>query len=295
MGKYSIRELEQLSGIKAHTIRIWEKRHKLVSPNRTGTNIRFYSDDDLKKIINVSLLNQNGFKISKIVDLSLEELNQKVAEISSTQADTEIFIDQLILAMIDLEEEKFEGIVTQLSQRFGFERTVLEIIYPFLEKIGVLWQTGNINPAQEHFISHLIRQKIIAAIDQLPLPPKTNPRIVLFLPETELHEIGLLFFHYVVKKEGFRTYYLGQTVPYEDLKAICAIHKPRYIITQLTSVPPASEVQNFLNTICRDLPESVVLASGYAVKKASLTLPDNLRVFHNALMLKDILASLKSV
>lgn len=295
MGKYSIRELEQLSGIKAHTIRIWEKRHKLVSPNRTGTNIRFYSDDDLKKIINVSLLNQHGFKISKIVDLSLEELNQKVAEISSSQADTEIFIDQLILAMIDLEEEKFEGIVTQLSQRFGFERTVLEIIYPFLEKIGVLWQTGNINPAQEHFISHLIRQKIIAAIDQLPLPPKTNPRIVLFLPESELHEIGLLFFHYVVKKEGFRTYYLGQTVPYEDLKAICAIHKPRYIITQLTSVPPASEVQNFLNTICRDLPESVVLASGYAVKKAQLTLPDNLRVFHNALMLKDILASLKSV
>lgn len=295
MGKYSIRELEQLSGIKAHTIRIWEKRHKLVSPNRTGTNIRFYSDDDLKKIINVSLLNQNGFKISKIVDLSLEELNQKVAEISSSQADTEIFIDQLILAMIDLEEEKFEGIVTQLSQRFGFERTVLEIIYPFLEKIGVLWQTGNINPAQEHFISHLIRQKIIAAIDQLPLPPKTNPRIVLFLPESELHEIGLLFFHYVVKKEGFRTYYLGQTVPYEDLKAICAIHKPRYIITQLTSVPPASEVQNFLNTICRDLPESVVLASGYAVKKAALTVPSNLRIFHNALMLKDILAKLKSV
>lgn len=295
MGKYSIRELEQLSGIKAHTIRIWEKRHKLVSPNRTGTNIRFYSDDDLKKIINVSLLNQHGFKISKIVDLSLEELNQKVAEISSAQADTEIFIDQLILAMIDLEEEKFEGIVTQLSQRFGFERTVLEIIYPFLEKIGVLWQTGNINPAQEHFISHLIRQKIIAAIDQLPLPPKTNPRIVLFLPESELHEIGLLFFHYVVKKEGFRTYYLGQTVPYEDLKAICSIHKPCYIITQLTSVPPASEVQNFLNTICRDLPESVVLASGYAVKKAALTVPSNLRIFHNALMLKDILATLKSV
>lgn len=295
MGKYSIRELEQLSGIKAHTIRIWEKRHNLVSPNRTGTNIRFYSDNDLKKIINVSLLNQHGFKISKIVDLSLEELNRKVAEISNSQTDTEIFIDQLILAMIDLEEEKFEGIVTQLSQRFGFERTVLEIIYPFLEKIGVLWQTGNINPAQEHFISHLIRQKIIAAIDQLPLPPKTNPRIVLFLPETELHEIGLLFFHYVVKKEGFRTYYLGQTVPYEDLKAICSIHKPRYIITQLTSVPPASEVQNFLNTICRDLPESVVLASGYSVKKAPLTLPANLRIFHNALMLKDILAKLKTV
>ncbi|MFN5169099.1 MAG: MerR family transcriptional regulator [Cyclobacteriaceae bacterium] len=295
MGKYSIRELEQLSGIKAHTIRIWEKRHNLVNPNRTGTNIRFYSDDDLKKIINVSLLNQHGFKISKIVNLSLDELNRKVAEISTAETDTEIFIDQLILAMIDLEEEKFEGIVTQLSDRFGFERTVLEIIYPFLEKIGVLWQTGNVNPAQEHFISHLIRQKIIAAIDHLPLPPKTNPRIVLFLPESELHEIGLLFFHYVVKKEGFRTYYLGQTVPYEDLKAICAIHMPRYIITQLTSVPPASEVQNFLSTMCRDLPESVILASGYALKKAPITPPTNLRIFHNALMLKNIIAGQKPV
>ena len=185
MGKYSIKELEQLSGIKAHTIRIWEKRHKIITPSRTSTNIRYYSDDDLKKIINVSLLNNSGIKISKIADMTLEDMYSRVMEISELKNDAAIHIDQLVVAMIDMEEEAFEKTLSNLILRHGFEKTITEIVYPFLEKIGILWQTQNITPAQEHFITNLIRQKMIVAIDGLPIPPKTSRKVLLFLPEGE--------------------------------------------------------------------------------------------------------------
>lgn len=292
MGKYSIKELEQLSGIKAHTIRIWEKRHKLIEPARTQTNIRYYSDEDLKKIINVSVLNNNGIKISKIVGLSYEEITRKVAELSRNHTDTEIFVDQLVVAMIDMEEEKFEKIISDLSLKFGFERTVIEIVYPFLEKIGVLWQTGNVTPAQEHFITHLIRQKIIVAIDALPLPPKEAPRVLLFLPEGELHELGLLFYHYIIKRDGFRTFYLGQTVPFHDVTSVAAIHAPRFVITSLTAMPVGSQVQHYLDKLCAALAPAKVLASGAALKKSNITPPTNFHQFYNALGMRDLIKTL---
>lgn len=289
MGQYSIKELERLSGIKAHTIRIWEKRHQLVSPQRTDTNIRFYSDDDLKKIINVSLLNNHGFKISKIANLSSSELSKKVYELSETKDQVDVFIDQMVVAMIDLEEEMFENLLARLTLKFGFEKTVTEIVYPFLEKIGILWQTGNITPAQEHFISNLVRQKIIVAIDSLPLPPKTAKRIVLYLPETELHEIALLFYHYIARKEGFRTYYLGQSVPYSDLKQVCEQHLPKFIIGSFTTTPQAKDVQEYVNRLSTDFRTSVILTSGAAIRKVALKFPANFHVFDNALKLKELL------
>lgn len=289
MGKYSIKELEKLSGIKAHTIRIWEKRHQIIAPERTKTNIRFYSDDDLKKIINVSVLNNNGVKISKIVKLSLAEINQHVANLSETKNDIDIYIEQMIVAMIDMEEEIFEKLLGSLTLKFGFERTMLEIVYPFMEKIGVLWLTDNITPAQEHFISHLIRQKIIVAIDALPLAPKTERKAVLFLPENELHELGLLFYHYVVKKQGIRTYYLGQTVPHKSLKSACEEHKPDLIITALTAGPKPSEMGKYLNQLSVDLPTTQILVTGYAIKKAAIEPPKNVKLFANVLELKELL------
>jgi MerR family transcriptional regulator, light-induced transcriptional regulator len=289
MGKYSIKELEKLSGIKAHTIRIWEKRHQIIAPERTKTNIRFYSDDDLKKIINVSVLNNNGVKISKIVKLSLAEINQHVAKLSETKNDIDIYIEQMIVAMIDMEEETFEKLLASLTLKFGFEKTMLEIVYPFMEKIGVLWLTDNITPAQEHFISHLIRQKIIVAIDALPLAPKTERKAVLFLPENELHELGLLFYHYVVKKLGVRTYYLGQTVPHKSLKSACEAHQPDLIITALTAGPKPSEMGKYLNQLSVDLPNTQILVTGYALKKAAVEPPKNVSLFANVLELKELL------
>jgi DNA-binding transcriptional MerR regulator/methylmalonyl-CoA mutase cobalamin-binding subunit len=291
MGKYSIKELEQLSGIKAHTIRIWEKRHQLVEPERTTTNIRLYSDDDLKKIINISLLNTHGLKISKLVNLSAEELHQKVSELSETKSAVDIFIDQMVVAMIDMEEEAFDQLLNRLSQRLGFERALTEVVYPFLTKIGVLWQTGNITPAQEHFISNLIRQKIIVAIDSLPLAPKSAMRVVLYLPEGELHEIGLLFYHYVAKKEGLRTYYLGQNVPYKDVAFVVEQHKPHVLVTSITTSPTASAIQGYIDRLAADFPNTKILASGAIVRKVALKFPPNFHVFDNAVMLRKFLSA----
>ena len=266
MGKYSIRELEKLSGIKAHTIRIWEKRHRLIEPQRTDTNIRFYSDDDLKRIMNVSLLNSNGLKISRIAEMTGDEINRKILELSETKSESQIYIDQLIIAMVDLDEEKFEKILSGLILRFNFERTVVEVIYPFLEKIGVLWQTHNITPAQEHFISNFIRQKLMVAIDGLPLAPKTARRAILFLPENEMHELGLLFYHYLVRKAGYRTFYLGQMVPHGDLINIYKVHKPQLLITSLITSAPKNNLTNYLTQLSRDFPDCKILVAGSQIR-----------------------------
>ena len=288
MGKYSIKELEQLSGIKAHTIRIWEKRYKLIDPSRTTTNIRFYSDEDLKKIINVSLLNNNGIKISKIADMSLDALSKKVMEISEVQHDATVHIDQMVVAMIDMEEEMFERILNNIILRFGFEKTITDVVYPFLEKIGILWQTHNITPAHEHFISNLIRQKIIVAIDGLPIPPKTAKKIILFLPEGEMHEMGLLFYHYLTRKNGHRTYYLGQNVPHEDLKKIIQVHQPDMMLISITSTPNGG-IEQYIKMLTTDFQPITILISGYQVQRFVGTKTNNIQFFSRASELKDLI------
>ncbi|HEY3405543.1 MAG TPA: MerR family transcriptional regulator [Ohtaekwangia sp.] len=288
MGKYSIKELEKLSGIKAHTIRIWEKRHKIIEPARTSTNIRFYSDDDLKKIINVSVLNTNGIKISRIAGMTLDEMNRKVLEISHVQNDATIHIDQLVVAMIDMEEELFEKVLNAMILRYGFEKSITEIVYPFLEKIGILWQTHNITPAHEHFISNLIRQKVIVAIDGLPVPSKMAKKILLFLPEGEAHEIGLLFYHYIVRKAGLRSYYLGQNVPHEDLIRVCEMHQPDLLLTSITSVPPLS-VERYFTRLTKDFQDRLILASGVQTHSFKGAKVGNIQTFINALDLKNFL------
>ena len=289
MGKYSIKELETLSGIKAHTIRIWEKRYKIIAPQRTPTNIRFYSDTDLKKIINVSVLNTTGIKISRIANLTEEELNKKVQDISHHENQNNVHIDQLVTAMIDLEEEKFEKDLSEIEKKIGFEKTILEIVYPFLNKIGILWQTGSITPAHEHFISNIIRQKIIVSIAALPIPSKSAVRVVLFLPENELHEIALLFYHYIARKYGCRTYYLGQSVPHGDLKSVYAIHRPHILITSLSTVPSPKNLNAYLELLSQDFSASRIFASGALLKQTSFKHPSNLKVFDTAMDLKELL------
>lgn len=294
MARYSIKELEELSGIKAHTIRIWEKRYGIVLPNRTSTNIRTYSDDDLKKIITVSLLNNHGVKISKIASLSPTEMANRVTELSQHQSSPELHIDRLVVAMVDLDEEKFEAILNELIVRFGFESAILDIVYPFLEKIGVLWLTGNITPLQEHFITNLLRQKMLVAIDGVPLAAKTAPRVILFLPDDELHELALLFSYYQVKKAGFRSYYMGQRVPYQDVCWFCEHHQPVAMITAITTSPAPAFVEPYLHRICQDHPKVTVLAGGHQLKKMALRIPQNLHIIEDARHLKSLLQGLKS-
>lgn len=293
MAEYSIKELEDLSGIKAHTIRIWEKRYGIVLPRRTATNIRLYSDADLKKIISISLLNNQGMKISHIANLSPAELAGKMEAISETQAAPEVHIDRLVVAMVDLDEEQFESVINELIRRFGFEQTILEIIYPFLQKTGVLWLAGHITPIQEHFVSNLVRQKILVAIDKLPVARKSAPKIILFLPSGELHELGLLFSCYLVKKAGFRSYYMGQSVPIEDVQWFCRNQTPVAMVTSITSSPGPNSVQPFVFALCQESPDIQVLVSGPNLRKMAIQMPHNLHIMDNASQLKSHLISLR--
>jgi DNA-binding transcriptional MerR regulator len=202
MAVYSIKDLERLTGIKAHTIRIWEKRYQIVEPHRTDSNIRTYCDNNLKKLLNISILNRSGIKISALCKLSEDQIREKVLLSLKPETDFSSQIESMVVAMIELNEDRFEWLLNQSITKIGFEETLFNIIYPFYEKVGLLWLTGTICPAQEHFISNLIRLKLSVAIDGLP--SVTSPeakRIILFLPEWEMHELGLLTYFYMARKQ----------------------------------------------------------------------------------------------
>ena len=276
MANYSIKDLEHLSGIKAHTLRIWEQRYGLINPKRTDTNIRFYDQDDLKLVLNVSLLKDNGHKISKIAEMSKEEMQEAVLRISDK---TSSFADQiygLTLAMIDLDEQRFEKIISSNTLKIGFERTMLNIIYPFLSKIGIMWMTDSINPAQEHFISNLIRQKVIVAIDgQYESFEGDSKKYMLFLPEGEQHELGLLFANFLIRARGNKVIYLGQNMPFYDLSMVFNLYQPDFLFTIFTNNSKQIDPQDYLQSLANQFPNTDILVSGSRVIGQDLDLPDN--------------------
>ncbi|MCB0481768.1 MAG: MerR family transcriptional regulator [Flavobacteriales bacterium] len=252
MRKYQIKDLERLTGIKAHTIRIWEKRYNLLTPERTDTNIRYYQDDDLRKLLNVTLLMGKGQKISKLSNLSEKELYSEVQKsLTNTieiSKDLETFLIGLTIAMVELDEDKFNQIYYKSIHQKGFQHTITDLIYPFLVKIGFMWGVNEINPAQEHFVSNLIRQKMLAAINELPSNVSQKDVYVLYLPQNELHEIGLIMAHYLLKVRGYKVYYLGQDVPFDDLKAVVDYVNPSHIMTILTTFNTQEQVQEIHDT-----------------------------------------------
>lgn len=282
MSNYSIKDLEQLSGIKAHTLRIWEQRYNIITPKRTDTNIRTYDDQDLKLVLNISLLKDHGYKISDISRLSVEEMYREVIKISDRQLNYPDQIHALTISMIDLDEDRFEKIISTNILQFGFENTMIHIIYPFLSRIGTLWVTGSIGPAQEHFITNLIRQKIIVAIDgQVSKQRPDGKKYMLFLPEGELHEISLLFANYIIRARYNKVIYLGQSLPFNELVFAYNVHKPDYVFTAITSVPSNSDVQPFVNKLMKTFPESHILLTGYQVVGQDIETQANGTVINN--------------
>jgi DNA-binding transcriptional MerR regulator len=279
MIQYSIKDLEQLTGIKAHTIRIWEKRYQLIEPERTSTNIRYYSDGDLKKLLNVSTLNRNGLKISSIVTMNNDEINERIMEISETSHDSDNQIEQLIVAMIDLDEQRFERVLSTSVIKIGFDDTVVKVLYPFFEKIGLLWQIGTIYPAQEHFVSNLIRQKLIIAIDgQSGNSKPSSMTFLLFLPSNEWHELGLLFYNYLVKKAGMKVIYLGQSVPFEDLIEVSSKQKIDYLFTSITTPLTLKKYSEYIHQLSAAFPDKIVYINGYQTHEFKIELPINVRM-----------------
>lgn len=282
MSSYSIKDLEQLSGIKAHTLRIWEQRYNIISPKRTDTNIRTYDDQDLKLVLNISLLKDHGYKISEIARLSTEAMYQEVIKISDRQLSYPDQIHALTISMLDLDEERFEKIISINSLQFGFENTMIHIIYPFLSRIGTLWITGSVGPAQEHFISNLIRQKLIVAIDgQVNRQGPNGKKYVLYLPEGELHEIGLLFANYIIRARNNKVVYLGQNLPFSELVFAYELHKPDYIFSAITSVPSNHETQLYVDRMGKHFPESHILLTGYQIVGQDIKMPENGTVINN--------------
>ncbi|MBO0932310.1 MerR family transcriptional regulator [Fibrella aquatilis] len=282
MSNYSIKDLEQLSGIKAHTLRIWEHRYNIISPKRTDTNIRTYDDQDLKLVLNISLLKDHGYKISEISRLSVEEMYQEVIKISDRQLSYPDQIHALTISMIDLDEERFEKIISTNILQFGFESSMIHIIYPFLSRIGTLWVTGSIGPAQEHFITNLIRQKLIVAIDgQVNKQRPNGKKYMLYLPEGELHEISLLFANYIIRARYNKVIYLGQSMPFNELVFAYNVHKPDYIFSAITSVPSNHETQLYVNKLAKQFPESHLLLTGYQIVGQDIQMPENGTVINN--------------
>jgi MerR family transcriptional regulator, light-induced transcriptional regulator len=291
---YSIKDLEQLSGIKAHTLRIWEQRYNLLSPKRTETNIRYYDDDDLKLILNVALLNDNGYKISKIASMDESELKEEVMKLSDRSFAYSDQIHTLTLSMIEMDEERFEGILNSNIKKLGFEQTMMNIVYPFMGKIGVLWQTGAINPGQEHFISNLVRQKLIVAIDG-QITQATGKKFLLFLPEGELHEISLLFAYYLIKSKGHKVIYLGQSTPANDLNYVFALHQPDFILTVLTTIPAIEEVETFINSLASRFSSAKILISGHQVLSQDFSFTTNVQQLNYLRDIQELLEEIQIV
>ena len=246
---FQIKDLENLSGIKAHTIRIWEKRYELLAPQRSSTNIRTYSTEDLQKLLNIVLLTENGHKISKIATYSEEEINTHVHQFIEKKTVKNQILNTFKVAMLAFDEQLFFSTCKEVEEKNSFKNIITDLFFPFLHELGLLWQTNSINPAHEHFISNLIKQKIILHTEQVQLQqlyPKETV-FVLFLPENEIHEIGLLYLNYEILRLGYRTIYLGQAVPLESLSAVPKEQDNICFVSYFTVAPQADKIEQYIH------------------------------------------------
>lgn len=270
MDRYTISDLEKLTGIMAGTIRIWERRHHIIKPHRTDTNRRWYDDDDLRRILNISLLYRKGIKISNIARLSGKEIDEQVALMTGEATDNITYIDTLILAMTGFRENIINDVLMRSIVKTGFEETITGVVFPFLRRVGFMWQTGSIDIGGEHFVTNIIRRRLITAIDSLPPPEKPDrKKVIMYLPENEMHEMGLLFYTYIVRKAGHEVLYLGQATPVNALLDVAERWHPDIFVTGamtgLSFVKPA----DYLGRLSALFSEKKILVSGALVSAAT--------------------------
>ncbi len=275
---YSIKDLEVLSGVKAHTIRIWEKRYGLLTPSRTETNIRFYDDTDLRKILNVSMLVNNGFKISKVAKFDDAKIKDSVIEVTQNKTSELDYIDRLILYMLNFDNIGFYNFTNEIIAKKGFEDAVLKVFFALFERIGIYWQVGSIFPAQEHYVTNILRQKLIAEIDKLGIQNRKGSTILFFLPGGELHEMSLLFYSYLAQKHGYNVIYLGQFVPFEDLAKVQLHTKIDYVFTALINPLSKDDLENYLVKLKETFQQQKVFITGWQVKLHNPELPRSVKI-----------------
>ena len=265
MESYQIKQLERMTGIKAHTIRIWEKRYGLITPHRTSTNRRSYDERQVRKLLNVNTLLALGHKISKLAALTEEELNQVVQNQDiNLSTDTAIsgYIDDLLRSMLDFNEPAFEKIYAAATTRLGLYEAMIHVFYPFLVKVGVLWNVNKAAPIQEHFASNIIKRKLMAAIDGLVPATKTTKKFLLFLPPDEWHETGLLLADYIIRSQGYETIYLGQSVPLDGIHKVVISVRPSHLLLFYINSKPKEEIAQQLKSLSGIDPRTTVLVAG---------------------------------
>lgn len=256
---FSIKNLENISGIKAHTIRIWEKRYNLLEPERTDTNIRRYSLDSLRKLLNITLLYNHGIKISKIANLSEKEIPFLVREIALKSNSEQVSINAFKLSMVNFDITMFDATYDELLAKNEFNFIYLNIFVPLMSGLGILWQTGAISPSHEHFITNLIKQKIHiqTEIMQRDSMPKINAStFVLYLPDNEIHELSILFINYFILSKGYKTILLGQSIPTMSLKTLLSYSPFLHFVTYVTVEPNKDEINAYIKHFHKELIES---------------------------------------
>ncbi len=264
MAPYTIKQMELLSGIRASTIRMWEKRYNIFSPQRTDTNIRRYNDNDVRFIINLSLLLKRGFRISKLASMSLDELSDLAAKFVTDHKIGYINLEPLITATIQYDEEELLKQLNEWSEKQGIEYTFENLVLPYLQRLGYLWQTGAISTTHEHFASNVIRNVLshLYRTCKQPSIGKITP-IIFFLPEGEFHEIGLLYFAFVAKNNGYKTIYLGQSTPIDDVIRCAKDLKCKMVFTSLSSFVSA-DMDEVFEPLKEELPDLEIIATGHA-------------------------------
>jgi len=281
MTVYSIKDLEHLSGIKAHTIRIWEKRYTLLDPDRTDTNIRSYSDQDVRRILNVAMLVKNGYKISNVATFDEVKLQSEILRINKYANDPDKDIDQLLFHTVNLDTFGFEAMIDKIIGEFGFSKTILQVIFPFFERIGILWQTGSIFTAHEHFVSNLIRNRLIRETAKFE-SNEASKSVLFFLRENEWHELGLLYFNFLAAQAGLRCVYLGQSLPFEDLANLLTANKYDFVCTSFIYAIEKTELELYLANLSLVFNQNKILIAGRQIGIHKPKLPSNVVVVKNS-------------
>jgi DNA-binding transcriptional MerR regulator len=285
---FSIKNLENLSGIKAHTLRIWEKRYNLLEPERTDTNIRRYSLESLKRLLNVTLLYNHGFKISKIASLNEDEIPELVRSIALKSNSEQVAINAFKLAMINFDYDLFDTNYNEILQHHDFKFVFLNVFMPLMRELGILWQTGAISPAHEHFITNLVKQKIHIQTEILQknkLQRSDKPIFVIFLPENEIHELGVLYLNYLILSNGFRTIFLGQSLQTSSLETLYSYNSKFYFVSYLTVEPNKEEImpflKNFHSTLLENRDSRLLIFGPQQIEIDTDNLPPQIELFRS--------------